>query len=120
MREPAKRHALGKKRQGDLAGVMLVQMRTGDLNSLLTNDGQWEKIGLGRTGETYLVGADKLMRSDKREIIVDPEAFIEQQRRSGAVAARQRGFRQHRRRCCRRAAAAAAAAAASLAAADAH
>ncbi len=78
--------AVPLQRQGDLAGVMLLQMRAADLNSLLTNDGQWEKIGLGRTGETYLVGADKLMRSDKREIIEDPEAFIEQQRRSGASA----------------------------------
>ena len=75
--------AVPLQRQGELAGVMLLQLRSADLNSLLTNDGHWEKIGLGRSGEVFLVGADKLMRSDARKMIEEPEAYIEGLRRRG-------------------------------------
>lgn len=45
-------------------GVALFQMPINRLNEIMT-----ERAGLGRTGETYLVGSDKLMRSD---LYLDP------------------------------------------------
>src|SRR4029450_2272400 len=42
---------------------------------LLTMDKQWEESGMGKTGETFIVGPDDLMRSDSRLFIEDPEAF---------------------------------------------
>lgn len=46
---------------GSLQGVLVFQMPIGKLNSLMQ-----QKAGLGKTGESYVVGADLLMRSDSR------------------------------------------------------
>jgi hypothetical protein len=46
---------------GDLLGVMAVQVPTERIQEIM----QFTE-GMGRTGETYLVGADLLMRSDSR------------------------------------------------------
>ncbi len=44
-----------------LEGVLVFQLRTDGINHLML-----ERGGLGETGETYLVGSDKLMRSQSR------------------------------------------------------
>ena len=51
---------------GETLGAVVVQLSLQDINSVMTGDGQWERDGLGRTGETYIVGFDGLMRSDSR------------------------------------------------------
>lgn len=67
---------------GRAAGVMALQYPIGIVNYLLTADKQWERVGMGRTGETYLVGDDDLMRSDSRLFLQDREAY-----RSAVIAA---------------------------------
>ncbi len=47
--------------QGKFAGVIAFQMPIGTLNEIMQR-----ADGLGKTGETFLVGADYLMRSDSR------------------------------------------------------
>ncbi len=42
-----------------LKGVLIFQMPLDRMSAIMT-----ERVGLGKTGETYLVGPDKLMRSD--------------------------------------------------------
>lgn len=51
----------GKKK----IGVVVFQMPIDRLNAIMA-----ERVGLGETGETYLIGSDKLMRSDS---YLDPE-----------------------------------------------
>lgn len=46
---------------GKFVGVIAFQMPIGTLDAIMQ-----EKIGLGETGESYLVGSDFLMRSDSR------------------------------------------------------
>lgn len=46
---------------GDRIGVLAFQMPIGGMNNIMQ-----QHAGLGETGETYLVGADHLMRSDSR------------------------------------------------------
>ena len=46
---------------GSLLGVLVFQMPIDRLNALMKSE-----IGLGETGETYIVGQDNLMRSDSR------------------------------------------------------
>jgi class 3 adenylate cyclase len=41
----------------------------------MTGDRRWERAGMGRTGETFVVGKDDLMRSDSRLFLQDPEAY---------------------------------------------
>ena len=48
-------------RQGDYAGALAVALDVDQVNSVMQ-----EATGMGETGETYLVGADSLMRSDSR------------------------------------------------------
>lgn len=47
----------------ELMGVVALQLSITQINDIMQ-----EKTGMGESGETYLVGADKLMRSDSRFI----------------------------------------------------
>lgn len=47
-------------------GVVIVRLPIERINNIMTADKQWEAVGMGQTGETYLVGRDLLMRSDSR------------------------------------------------------
>ena len=48
-----------------------MQMPVDYINSAMTGDNGWEKDGLGKTGETYLIGEDYYMRSNSRFLIED-------------------------------------------------
>jgi len=50
---------------GEMTGVMAVQISSARINEIMA-----ERTGLGLTGETYLVGADNLMRSNS---FLDPD-----------------------------------------------
>jgi methyl-accepting chemotaxis protein len=50
---------------GEKTGILIFQMPLDAISSVMS-----ERAGLGQTGETYLIGADKLMRSDS---YLDPE-----------------------------------------------
>lgn len=58
-----------------LVGAIVVQVSLEAINAIMTANQQWAQLGLGATGESYLVGADRLMRSDARSRIVDPVAY---------------------------------------------
>jgi class 3 adenylate cyclase len=57
-------------------GVLALQLRPKEINAVMTGDSGWESDGLGRTGETYLAGPDKLMRSISRDLMTNPEGFV--------------------------------------------
>ena len=51
---------------GDAAGidgVLALQLKPTEINSVMTGNREWKEDGLGDSGETYLAGRDKLMRS---------------------------------------------------------
>ncbi|HVM94788.1 MAG TPA: methyl-accepting chemotaxis protein [Candidatus Acidoferrales bacterium] len=57
---------------GQKTGVLIVQLSSEEINSLMTADGQWESVGLGTTGEAYIVGRpanDLMMRSESRFLV---------------------------------------------------
>ncbi|MGY4712814.1 adenylate/guanylate cyclase domain-containing protein [Mycolicibacterium sp. CBM1] len=60
---------------GRTQGVLALQFPISKINRLMTFDRQWEKAGLGKTGETFLVGPDGLMRSDSRVFLEDPQRY---------------------------------------------
>ncbi|MBU3750005.1 MAG: HAMP domain-containing protein [Mycobacterium sp.] len=60
---------------GRAIGVMAVEYPAAIINGLMTADRQWERVGMGATGETFLVGKDNLMRSDSRLFLQDPEDY---------------------------------------------
>ncbi|MCB0187908.1 MAG: hypothetical protein KDE31_26750, partial [Caldilineaceae bacterium] len=56
-------------------GILALQFPLDELDNIMTGGGQWEAEGLGKTGETYLVGADRLRRSQARWLLEDPEGY---------------------------------------------
>lgn len=63
-------------------GILVAQLPVEDINSVLTGGKGWEKSGLGKTGETYLVGSDLLLRSASRGFIEDKAAYLESLRKA--------------------------------------
>ncbi len=55
----------GKK----MIGVVIVRISGKKLDRLLTYNGNWEQAGLGKTGETFLVGQDHLFRTTSRRFL---------------------------------------------------
>ena len=60
---------------GRAAGVMAVEYPASLVTKLMTADRQWQKAGMGKTGEAFVVGKDDLMRSDSRLFLEDPDAY---------------------------------------------
>jgi class 3 adenylate cyclase len=60
----------------ELIGVVAFQLLTDEINSVMTGDNDWQKEGLGKSGETYLVGSDYGMRSNSRFLIEQPKEYL--------------------------------------------
>ena len=60
----------------ELLGAVVVEIPGEALSRFTTADGQWDEIGLGE-GESYLVGTDRLLRSESRLWIEDPDAYLD-------------------------------------------
>jgi PAS domain S-box-containing protein len=57
-------------------GVLIFQLPIDNINHIMTDGYKWEDVGLGESGETYLVGPDFLMRNQSRFLVEDPEAYF--------------------------------------------
>jgi len=73
--DPASFIATSIYSKGKKIGILIFQMPIDKINQIMTYDQQWEKSGLGLSGETYLVGANYSMRSMSRFLIEDPEGY---------------------------------------------
>lgn len=60
---------------GEVIGALAIELPIARIDEVMTVGGEWAMNGLGRTGETYLVGRDLLMRSISRQLIDDPAAY---------------------------------------------
>jgi len=56
-------------------GVLLFQMPIDKINAVMTSDSDWNNVGLGASGETYLIGHDLAMRSQSRFLIEDKDGY---------------------------------------------
>ncbi|TLS68719.1 HAMP domain-containing protein [Mariprofundus erugo] len=63
-------------KDGKKYGVLIFQMPISKINALMTSNKKWSDVGLGATGESYLVGADQTLRSDSRFLIEDKPAYL--------------------------------------------
>ncbi|MEH6625246.1 MAG: methyl-accepting chemotaxis protein [Motiliproteus sp.] len=66
-----------------LVGVLIFQMPIGRINQIMTSDAKWQQIGLGASGETYLVGADYKARSLSRFLVEDKPGYLKMMRDLG-------------------------------------
>jgi len=70
-------------RGGQRIGVLIFQMPIDRINAVMTSDERWREVGLGESGETYLVGPDNLLRSQSRFLIEDKKGYLAALRSSG-------------------------------------
>ena len=72
---------------GQTIGVFVAQVDILTLNNLLTDNNGWRSTGQGDTGEVLLVGEDRLLRSQSRFLIENPDKFVTQVEADGLPAA---------------------------------
>ncbi len=75
-----------------ITGVLALQLSVDRINDVMTGDKGWETDGLGESGETYLAGSDRLMRSVSRELLTNPGDYVKEVVASGTpedIAARE-------------------------------
>lgn len=70
----------------EIVGILALQLPVDEMNQLLSSGQNWRADGLGRSGQTYLVGSDLLMRSVSRALIEDPKAYEKALRKVNAPA----------------------------------
>ena len=68
---------------GKKVGVVILQINAKTLNSILTSRGEWQDIGMGDTGEIYLVDANNHMLTDSRFLVEKPQQYYEQIAKQG-------------------------------------
>jgi hypothetical protein len=60
----------------NLAGILVFQFPIDSINRIVAGDYEWERDGLGKTGEVVLVAHDHKMRSESRFYHEDAEAYL--------------------------------------------
>jgi len=63
--------------EGEKIGVLLFQMPVDRINDIMTNRQAWTQVGLGDSGETYLVGDDFTLRNQARFLIEDSDNYFD-------------------------------------------
>ena len=58
-----------------ITGVMAAQISSDRINDLMTSRHNWRAVGLGESGETYLIGDDYKLRSDARPLVERPSEY---------------------------------------------
>lgn len=74
---PAAFAALPVYEGSTIIGVLAVQLPLSGINAIMTSNEAWSDVGLGQSGETYLVGSDLLLRNQSRFLIEDRERYFE-------------------------------------------
>jgi len=74
-------------RGGKLQGVLIFQLPADKLDMLMADEQQWEKVGMGRTGQSYLVGADGMLRSNSREMLSNAAGYLDELSEAGVSVA---------------------------------
>jgi serine phosphatase RsbU (regulator of sigma subunit) len=57
-------------------GVLAFQMPIDKINDIMTNKQNWKNVGLGNTGETYIVGEDFTLRNQSRFLLEDSTNYF--------------------------------------------
>lgn len=65
---------------GKTIAVFAFQIPVEKFSDFTTGGRDWEKLGMGKTGETFLVGADKKTRTERRKMVESPEAYVAAQK----------------------------------------
>lgn len=60
----------------EIIGVLAFQMPIDNINNIMTSNHDWKNVGLGETGETYIVGENYTLRNQSRFLIEDSTQYF--------------------------------------------
>jgi len=64
-------------------GALIYQLNPDAINRVMTDNKKWEQQGLGKTGESFLVGQDFKFRSSPRAFLENPDQYFQILRAQG-------------------------------------
>jgi anti-anti-sigma regulatory factor/HAMP domain-containing protein len=68
----------------EVVGILVFQMPVDRINTIMTSRKEWARVGLGISGETYIVGDDLTLRNQSRFLLEDREDYLRTIAESGA------------------------------------
>ena len=60
----------------DLVGALVTEVPVSALTDVMTAQEDWQRLGLGATGESYIVGGDRTLRTETRAWLEDPADYL--------------------------------------------
>jgi methyl-accepting chemotaxis protein len=70
-------------KDGRTVAVLAFQMPVDRVNDIMTSESDWQNVGFGTSGESYLVGSDGLLRSQPRVLVEDPQQYMQHLKTAG-------------------------------------
>jgi anti-anti-sigma regulatory factor/HAMP domain-containing protein len=71
----------------DVVGALVFQLPLDRINGVMTSERAWREVGLGETGESYIVGSDFRLRTESRFLVEDFEGYLNAVRGAGVPEA---------------------------------
>jgi len=82
--------------KGQKIGIIVFEIPISKINNVMTGNKKWVEDGFGKTGESFLVGADGLMRSVSRFYIEHPKQYLVLEKKQGLSKVRLSEIRQQK------------------------
>jgi methyl-accepting chemotaxis protein len=71
----------------DQIAVLVMQVPVDQINKVMTFDKKWSNVGLGKTGQSFLVGKDQTSRSISRDAVENLADYVERSKNTSNDAA---------------------------------
>ncbi|WP_428604187.1 methyl-accepting chemotaxis protein [Sedimenticola sp.] len=72
--------------RGKRIGVLIFQLSAERISAVMTHEHKWADVGLGESGESFIVGGDYTLRSDSRFQIENEAGYLDSLSKSGMSA----------------------------------
>ncbi len=69
--------AVAVRNDAEVVGALVLVLRTERLTDIVTAGQQWDALGLGDTGDAYIVGSDRRLRTVPRQWFDDPDGYLD-------------------------------------------
>ena len=67
----------------EILGVFALQLSSAAIDDVMTGKRNWKRDGLGESGESVIVGDDYLLRTNARQYLENPEAYLARLKANG-------------------------------------
>lgn len=71
--------------EGQSIGTLVIQLPVQLFTDILTSQQRWEEVGMGKTGEVFLVGPDRTLRTNSRKFLENSQDFTDRLVKSGHI-----------------------------------